>query len=174
MPIDPKYIHAMLSAAAKEPVADTRGKLLESVAEYVFKEVGCPVRTNLTSPLGAQQIDLAVAHLGALGPVPTFFLVECKYWESPVDSAAVGYFLNTCKDRKVQLGVIISKHGITGDPREASAAHSLAFGASATGVNLVVLRESDLIAVTSDGDFVEMLVMAWMEAAATGGVGSPP
>ncbi|MHA0284840.1 restriction endonuclease [Mycobacterium sp. C3-094] len=163
----------MLSAAANQPVADTRGKLFESVAEYVFKEVGCPVRKNLTSPLGAQQIDLAVAHLGALGPVPTFFLVECKYWEVPVDSAAVGYFLNTCKDRRVKLGVIISKHGITGDPQEASAAHSLAFGASSLGVHLVVLKESDLLAVTSDGDFVEMLVMAWMEAAATGGVGRP-
>jgi hypothetical protein len=147
--------------------------LFESVAEYLFKEVGCPVRKNLISPLGAQQIDLAVAHLGALGPVPTFFLVECKYWEVPVDSAAVGYFLNTCKDRRVKLGVIISKHGITGDSQEASAAHSLAFGASLMGVHLVVLKESDLLAVTSDGDFVEMLVMAWMEAAATGAVGRP-
>jgi hypothetical protein len=73
----------------------------------------------------------------------------------------------------VKLGVIISKHGITGDLQEASAAHSLAFGASLLGVHLVVLKESDLLAVTSDGDFVEMLVMAWMEAAATGGVGRP-
>ena len=43
----------MLSAAANQPVADTRGKLFESVAEYVFKEVGCPVRKNLTSPLAS-------------------------------------------------------------------------------------------------------------------------
>jgi hypothetical protein len=123
--------------------------------------------------MGAEQIDLAVAHLGVLGPVPNFFLVECKYWESSVDSAAVGYFLNTCRGRQVRLGVIISKHGITGDAIEASRAHSLAFAASAQGVNLVVLKESDLLQLESDLDFIEMLVMAWMEAAATGGVGSP-
>lgn len=163
----------MLTNAANEPVADTRGKLFEAVAEYMFKEVGCSVRGNLINSLGAEQIDLAVAHLGVLGPVPTFFLVECKYWESRVDSAAVGYFLNTCRSRQVRLGVIISKHGITGDPAEASRAHSLAFAASAQSVNLVVLKESDLVRVTSDADFVEMLLMAWMEAAATGGVGNP-
>jgi hypothetical protein len=172
MPINPTQVQQLLTAAASEPIADTRGKMFEGVAEYVFTQVGCPVRRNLISPLGAQQIDLAVAHLGALGPVPNFFLVECKYWESPVDSAAVGYFLNTCRDRQVRLGVIISKHGITGDQAEASRAHSLAFGASVHGVNLVVLKESDLLRLTSDGEFVEMLLMAWMEAAATGGVGT--
>lgn len=174
MPINPIQVQQMLAEAANEPVAATRGMLFEAVAEYVFQEVGCPVRTNLINPLGAEQIDLAVAHLGVLGPVPNFFFVECKYWESPVDSAAVGYFLNICRSRRVRLGVIISRHGITGDPADASRAHSLAFGASAEGVNLVVLRESDLLGLTCDREFVEMLLMAWMAAAATGGVGSLP
>jgi hypothetical protein len=164
----------MLTDAAAEPVADTRGKAFEAVAAYLFREVGCPVRTNLISPLGSQQIDLAVAHLGALGPLPGFFLVECKYWERAVDSAAVGYFLNTCRDRLVQLGIIISKQGITGDPADATRAHSLAFGASVSGTKLVVIKESDLLAITSDGDFVTMLIEAWMGAAATGGVGTVP
>jgi hypothetical protein len=173
MPLNPIQIQQMLLAAANEPIADTRGKIFEGVAEYVFKEVGCAVRGNLINPMGAEQIDLAVAHLGVLGPVPNFFLVECKFWESPVSSAAVGYFVNTCRSRQVRLGVIISKLGITGDAAEASNAHSLAFAASAQGVNLVVLRESDLLKVTSDDEFVNMLLMAWMQAAATGGVGSP-
>lgn len=173
MPLNPIRVQKMLSAAANEPVADTRGKMFEGVAEYIFRAVGCVVLGNLISPMGAEQIDLAVSHLGVLGPVPTFFFVECKYWESPVDSAAVGYFINTCRSRQVRLGVIISKHGITGDPGEASSAHSLAYAASAQGVNVVVLKESDLLKVKSDSEFVEMLLMAWMEAAATGGVGSP-
>jgi hypothetical protein len=148
MPLNPIRVQEMLFAAANEPVADTRGKMFEGAAEYIFKEVGCVVRGNLINPMGAEQIDLAVAHLGVLGPVPYFFFVECKYWESPVDSAAVGYFINTCRSRQVRLGVIISKHGITGDAGEASNAHSLAFAASAHGVNLVVLRESDLLKVS--------------------------
>jgi hypothetical protein len=173
MPLNPIRVQKMLAAAAAEPVADTRGKMFEGVAEYIFKEVGCVVRGNLISPLGAEQIDLAVAHLGVLGPVPYFFFVECKFWESPVDSAAVGYFINTCRSREVRLGIIISKHGITGDASDASHAHSLAYAASAHGVNLVVLKENDLLQAKSDNEFVEMLLTAWMEAAATGGVGRP-
>jgi hypothetical protein len=150
---------------------DARGKAFERVAAYIFREIGCVVEPNLVNPLGAQQIDMAVAHLGALGPVPTFFFVECKYWEQSVDSAAVGYFLNTCKDRKVRLGVIISRSGITGSAEEATRAHSLAFAASADGLNVVVVRESDLLSAESDEEFVQALLRAWMRAAATGGVG---
>lgn len=173
MSLDPNHVRTLLSNAAAEPVADTRGKLFEAVAEYIFRNSGCSVRRNLTSPLGAEQIDLAVAHLGALGPIPTFFLVECKYWEKPVDSAAVGYFLNTCRSRQVRLGVIISRNGITGKADEASRANSLAYAASAHGVNLIVITEQDLIGINSDDEFIELILMAWMEAAATGGVGRP-
>lgn len=173
MPIDPVLVAAKLAQAAVEPVADTRGKLLEAVAEHMFAESGCTVRSNMISPLGAEQIDLAVAHFGSLGPVPTFFLVECKFWEKPVDSAAVGYFLNICSNRRVRLGVIVSRVGITGDKEEASRAHSLAISASARGVNLIVLAQHHLESVKSSEEFVELLLGAWMEAAATGGVGYP-
>jgi hypothetical protein len=135
--------------------------------------VGCPVRRNLITPLGSQQIDLAVAHLGALRPLPNFFLVECKYWELPVDSAAVGYFLKTCEDRRVALGIIVSRNGITGNAADASAAHSLAFASHCRGTNLAVIEEADLLSLTSDADLINMLVRAWMQAAATGAGGQP-
>ncbi|MDQ1172941.1 hypothetical protein QE430_001248 [Microbacterium testaceum] len=173
MPLDQNHVIRLLAEADAETIAANRGKKFESVAEYMFKETGCAVRGNLTSPMGSEQIDLAVAHLGILGPVPTFFLVECKYWRSTVDSKAVGYFLNTCRSRQVRLGVMISRNGITGDAAEATRAHSLAYAASANGLNLIVIHESDLVGVSSDAEFIDMLVMAWMEAAATGGVGRP-
>ena len=173
MPLDQKLVQHLISVAEQETVNDKRGKAFEKVAEYIFRTVGCTVRGNLVSPLGSQQIDLAVAHIGVLGPVPNFFFVECKYWEKPVDSAAVGYFLNTCRDRQVKLGVIVSRLGITGVKDEATRAHSLAFASAAHGVNLVVLKESDLLAATDDADFIETFMLAWMQAAATGGVGAP-
>jgi len=173
MSLDAAEVTRLLAAAEAETVADARGKAFEAVAEYVFRSLGCPVRRNLVTALGSQQIDLAVAHLGALGPVPTFFLVECKYWEKPVDSAAVGYFLNTCRDRRAALGVVISKHGLTGDKDDATHAHSIALGASFDGVRLIVLTEDDLRKAASDEHLIATLISAWLEAAATGKVGTP-
>lgn len=171
MAISSDVISAFIADAEAAPTADAKGKRFEDLAAYLFEQIRCPIRRNLVTPLGSQQVDLAVAHLGALGPVPNFFLVECKFWEKPVDSAAVGYFLKTCEDRRVALGVIISREGITGDPGDATAAHSLAFASHCRGTNLIVLREGDLLGLRSDSDFIDMLVRAWMGAAATGGVG---
>ena len=173
MPLTRREIVARIKDAESTTVADTRGKKFEDLAAYLFEGVKCPVRRNLANPLGSQQVDLAVAHLGVLGPVPTMFLVECKFWEKPVDSAAVGYFLKTCEDRNISLGIIISRHGITGDHADATAAYSLAYASHCRGTNLIVIEESDLLSVDSDADFVHMLVRAWMEAAATGSVGRP-
>lgn len=173
MALSQKEIAARLSDANSTKVAVARGKKFEDLAAYLFEGLKCPVRRDLISPMGAQQIDLAVAHLGALGPIPNMFLVECKFWEKPVDSAAVGYFLKTCEDRHIALGIIISRHGITGDHADATAAHSLAYASHCRGTSLVVIMESDLLAIRSDSDFVQMLVRGWMEAAATGSVGRP-
>lgn len=173
MPLTGKEIAARIKDAESTPIAVTRGKKFEDLAAFLFEGVQCPVRRNLVTPLGAQQIDLAVAHLGALGPVPSMFLVECKFWEKPVNSAAVGYFLKTCEDRRISLGIIISRHGITSDQADTTAAYSLAYASHCRGTNLVVIQESDLLTVNSDADFIDLLVRAWMEAAATGAVGRP-
>lgn len=56
---------------------------------------------------------------------------------------------------------------------DSTAAHSLAYASHCRGTNLVVIEESDLLTVDSDADFIQMIVRAWMEAAATGSVGRP-
>lgn len=173
MPLNRNEIAGRLQEIETTSVADTRGKKFENLASYLFEEIECPVERNLISPLESQQIDLAVAHLGALGPVPNFFLVECKHWEKPVDSAAVGYFLKTCEDRRASLGIIFSKSGITGDPADGTAANSLSFASHFRGTSLVVLDKNDLLKIDSNSDFILMLVRAWMRAAATGAVGRP-
>ena len=171
--IDAAEVLRQLTAGAAIKVADARGKAFEHLAEYMFTELGCQVRANLISPFHSEQIDLAVAHIGDLAPLPNFFLVECKYWEKPIDSAAVGYFINTCQNRSVPLAVIISKIGMTGNSTDATAAHSLAYAASMRGTHLILLTESDLLSVTNNSDLAIKLIRAWMEAVATGGVGSP-
>jgi hypothetical protein len=150
---------------------DSRGKAFEALAEFIFTCIGCPNERNLVSPMRAEQVDLAACHMGVLAPLPTFFLVECKYWDKPLDSAGVGYFINTCSSRKVSLGIIMSKEGITGSAGDATYAHSLAYGASANGLHLILLTLEHLKRLKCNEDLIDLLRSAWIRAAATGAIG---
>ncbi|MDQ0375977.1 restriction endonuclease [Cellulomonas humilata] len=161
----------MLAEIDAQATNDSRGKSFEALAEYLFLSLGCRTKRNITSPLHAEQLDLVAAHLGALNPLPTFFIVECKWWDRKVDSAAVGYFVNTCRSRKAKLAIVFARNGLTGSSRSQTAAHSVAFGAANDGVHLIVVTEADIAGLTSNDDFAAMLIDAWIMAVAGAGVG---
>lgn len=154
-----------------QPTSDAKGKAFETLADYLFSCLGCRTQRNITSPLHAEQLDLVGVHMGALDPLPNFFIVECKYWEQKVDSAAVGYFINTCRSRKTKLAIIFARNGLTGSKADQTAAHSVALGAVSDGVHLIVVTEADIASFTSNEDFAYMLIDAWIRAAAGAGVG---
>lgn len=154
-----------------QTTSDAKGKAFEDLADYLFACLGCRTKRNITSPLHSEQLDLVGIHVGALVPLPTFFIIECKYWEDRVDSKAVGYFINTCRSRKAKLAIIFAKNGLTGSKEEQNAAHSVAFGAANDGVHLIVVTEADIAGFASNEDFANMLIDAWMLAAAGAGVG---
>jgi len=172
--LQPSEVQRLLAVANTASTNDPKGKAYEALAQYVFECVPeVVVERNQTSPLLSQQIDLVVCHWGSMAPLATVFFVECKFWEHPVDSAAVGYFITTCEQRMrfPAVGIILSPHGVTGDPTKATAAHSLAFGASVKGVTLIVLTTDDLLGLTSAADLVDLLRHLYTKAVATGGIG---
>ncbi|WP_181009860.1 restriction endonuclease [Ornithinimicrobium sufpigmenti] len=154
-----------------QSTSDAKGKAFEALAEFLFQCLGCRTKRNITSPLHSEQLDLVGVHLGALNPLPTFFIIECKYWEDKVDSKAVGYFINICRSRKAKLAIIFSKNGLTGSAKDQTAAHSIAFGAANDGIHLILVTEADIERLSSDDDFANMLIDAWILAAAGAGVG---
>jgi hypothetical protein len=170
-PITSAEVARQVAAIDAMAIADARGKAFEGFTEFLFTSIGCPNQRNVTSPLHSEQVDLAVCHMGALDPLPNFFLVECKYWDDPLTSAGVGYFINTCASRRVRLGIIVAKNGITGDAAAVTYAHSLAYGASARGVNLILLTLDHLNKLTCNEDLVDTLRHSWIRAMATGGIG---
>lgn len=164
-------IATRLAHIKAQTTADAKGKAFEALADYLFTCLGCRTRRNITSPLHSEQLDLVGVHVGALNPLPNFFIIECKYWDEKVDSKAVGYFANTCRSRKTKLAIIFAKNGLTGSKKDQTAAHSVAFGAANDGVHLIVVTEADIAGFTCDDDFANMLIDAWMMAAAGAGVG---
>lgn len=154
-----------------QTTTDAKGKAFEALADYLFTCLGCRTRRDISSPLHSEQLDLVGVHVGALSPLPNFFIVECKYWDQKVDSKAVGYFTNTCRGRKTKLAIIFARNGLTGSKAAQTAAHSVAFGAANDGVHLIVVTEADIAGFTCNEDFANMLIDAWMMAAAGAGVG---
>lgn len=71
----------------------------------------------------------------------------------------------------MELGVVVSPHGITGKKDAARAAHSLAYGASAASLHLLVLTTADLLALADDKALIKLLRELYLQALASGGVG---
>jgi hypothetical protein len=177
VPFDPAHVAALLDAADAAPNHQAQGALYEEACDYIFSEIpGCLVERNVTNIFQTQQIDLAVGCLpvpGGLGLFPTVFLVECKDWDKPVDSATLGYFISILHGRAIRLGVLIAANGITGSAEDMRNAHALGFQHGSVGLNVLVLTAAELRAVTTIEAFVDLLHRRFVRAAASGGIGVP-
>ncbi|MFI5783548.1 hypothetical protein [Nocardia sp. NPDC051570] len=158
--------------AASALDTDTQGKAYERLIVYLFESTpGCIAEPNVISAFGSEQVDVAVGNLRVPdGPalLPATLLVECKDWSKPVDSNTLGYFINTLRDRSVEVGLMFAGHGITGDPRDFTYAHSLLIQASARGIRVLVVTTDEIAALTSSTDFVNLLNRRHLRAVASG------
>jgi len=167
----------LLAAAETAPHSQAKGKCYEDLVCYLFQSVpGCIVERDITSIFDTEQIDLAVGnlhHSDGLGLLPAVFLVECKNWEQPVDSQAVGYFFNILANRSIELGIIVAAQGVTGDLITGRHAHALGIGAAGRGIKMIVITTDDLRNVSCVADFVRLLHSRYLRAVATGQLGAP-
>ena len=112
MGLEPVAVRRYLHEAATGSTADAQGKAYEALAVHLFESVpGCFAERDIISFFGAEQIDVAVGNPrlpDGLPLLPTVLIVECKDWARPVDSKAVGYFINILANRGVEAGVLIA------------------------------------------------------------------
>jgi len=172
-----KNIRAHLATAAAAPNSDAKGKAYEALAVCLFSGVpGCIVERDVTNPLGTEQIDLAVGNRAGedgLFLLPRVFVVECKDWDRPVDSASVGYFLNILAGRSIEVGILIAANGITGGLWDKTNAHALGLAAAPRGIRLIVITTKEIASLSSVADFIDLLHHRLLRAYATGAVGAP-
>lgn len=177
MPFDPLQLQQLLDAAEAATSVSDQGKLYEDACEYLFRTIpGCIVERNITGIFQTQQIDLAVGctgEPGGLGLFPRIFLVECKDWDKPVDSTAVGYFMSILQGRAIHLGILVAANGITGSSTDMRNAHALGLQHSSIGLNILVITTAELRALISTADLIELLHRRFLRAAASGGIGVP-
>lgn len=115
-------ISAHLKRAA-DPANSTylRGRAYEDVLVHIFQAVpGCDTQRNSLNRFASEEVDISVMNFrdyDGLRALPEIFLVECKNWSDPVDSATVSTFATKIRHRGCTLGVLVAANGVTGDPR---------------------------------------------------------
>ncbi|WP_170191978.1 restriction endonuclease [Saccharothrix syringae] len=149
-----------------------RGRAYEDALAYVFKSIpGCDIQRNSLNQFLSEEIDLSVMNfqdLDGLRALPEIFLVECKNWSEPVDSATVTTFASKIRHRGCTLGVLVAANGVTGDPHQRTAAYQSAALALAEKTRILLLTTDDLHGLTCARDVVVLLHRRLLDLVAAG------
>ncbi|HEV2345500.1 MAG TPA: restriction endonuclease [Actinocrinis sp.] len=171
-------VHSELRRAADRALtAGERGRALENAAAYAFSAVpGCEVRGRRTiDPWQSAEIDLLVGNRkreDGLFYLPEIILVECKSSVHPVPVPDVRDFAFKVKHRDLKLGILIVAAGATGARDRRSAAHHTAAIAAALGTRILLVTTRELMAISTAGEFVELLHEKYFQLAASGTFGA--
>lgn len=171
---DAAKIQQLLALGAdKSLTTKARGDALEDLFCYLLEELpGVRTRRNAIDFFKSSEIDIAVVNGKAaqwLCAFPYLFLIECKNWDKPVDSATVGAFKNKLDNRSIELGIIVATNGITGDEHERKSAHHIIDMAQAANRRILVITLEQLEAIRTTEEFESLLVDRLLTLAATGG-----
>ncbi|WP_424894210.1 restriction endonuclease [Streptomyces sp. SAI-124] len=165
---DTRKLMAFLRSA-QNPANNTavRGRSYEDALDFLFSQVpGCQVQRNSLNQFKSEEIDLSVSNFreqGGLKMLPEIFLVECKNWSSPVDSATVTTFSSKVRRRGCSVGVLVAASGVTGDPIEKTAAYHQAGQSLAEGTKLLLITSADLSKLTKVSELVDLLHRRYLD-----------
>ncbi|WP_329211444.1 restriction endonuclease [Streptomyces sp. NBC_00683] len=138
-----------------------RGRFYEDVLEYLFSNVpGCQAQRNSLNQFISEEVDLSISNFrepDGLKMLPEIFLVECKNWSAPVDSAAVAFFATKIRHRGCSLGVLVAANGVTGDPVQKTSAFHQASLSLFEGVKILLVTSDDISKIATTQDFVSLL-----------------
>ncbi len=138
-----------------------RGDALEDLICYLLEKLsGVQTRRNVVDRSKSCEVDVIVINCqhGWMAQYPKVFFVECKNWGKPVDSKVLRDFAMKMEDRFVEVGVLVTANGITGDPAALTAAHQEIVIQQAKGRRIVVVNVDKLRTITMASEFEQLLV----------------
>lgn len=176
MAISADTIQAYSAAIGSASNTYEQGRAHEDLAVHLFESVpGCRVERNVMNDFRTEEVDVAVGNdriPAGLPGIANVILVECKDWSRPVDSQAVGYFINKLANRSVELGILLATSGIAGQDVHQHAV-ALGIGAIARGIKLLLITNDDIASLGTTADFIELVNRRYLRAVATGTIGLP-
>lgn len=155
-----KKIAARLVQGDTATTAKDKGDALEDVLQMTFCSLpGVSVlRRNFVDSSGGMEIDLLLYNNVRLSPVsflPEFVLVECKNWATKVNSATVRDFIGKLRACKLTVGILVAANGITGDPRDQTAANDIIRQAfDSDSIKVLLIKRTDIEAFRSTDQII--------------------
>lgn len=176
MTISSDSIKAHLAAVAEGADTYEQGRAHEDLAVHLFDSVpGCRAERTSLNVFKSEEVDVVVWNDRVRTGLPglaNVILVGCKGWSRPLNSQAVGDFVNKLANRSVELGILIVTNAIAG--REGNRYTVAAgIGPIARGRKLIVITKDDLMGLSSTADFVELVNRRYLRAVAAGTIGLP-
>jgi hypothetical protein len=149
-----------------------RGRAFEQLFAHFLEPVPSVVfQRDTVNFAQSDEIDIAVAHnpwQSGLGCYPSLFLVEAKNWDADVDSPSISVFTEKLRARCIELGILFTTRGVTGEPASRRAAHEQAASALRDGIRLVLITVDDVLRLRTSEEFTLLLVKRVLGLAASG------
>jgi hypothetical protein len=156
--IDQAHVRTFIDAGLNGATTLEQGRALENLICYVFGLVpGIAItHRNAMNFFKTEEIDVAIYNED-IRSLPNIILVEAKNWSNRVGSAEVSWFLTKLQRRGLDLGILITTLGITGDADDLTRAHFEVAAALAQGVRLIVITTDELSALAHSDNLILLL-----------------
>lgn len=161
-PFPPGQLPQLIAAVRQADTTATKGRALEDLICALFSWVsGIEIaERNALNAFATEEVDVALWNDQAPDGfrfLPYTFLVECKNWSAAVGTAEVAYFVRRCQNHGCDHGFLIAANGITGEPRQLTAAHYELATALKDGIRIVVLTLDEIEALSATEDLIRLI-----------------
>lgn len=154
----------LLIQTANDPVSTTaeKGRAYEDLICYLFDTIpGVEItQRNEMNEFLTEEVDVAIWNnqkKNNLEFLPNIILAECKNWQSPVSSIELSWFASKLESRGRDFGILFANNGVTGNPAELTASHSIIARHLSAGRQIVVLTRTDVEQLAETRDLVRLI-----------------
>jgi hypothetical protein len=160
--ISQSTIQAYVESGSNSSTTADQGRALEDMICYIFEQVpGISItRRNDLNSFRTEEIDIALwndTHTDGFHFLPNIILVECKNWSSRVTSSEVNWFDAKLRNRGLDFGILVAMNGITGDPEQLTAAHSIVASALKESRRLLIIKGDELLPLRDSSELVRLV-----------------
>ena len=150
-----------------------QGQALENLVAYMFGKIpGVSITSKDTmNDFHTEEIDVAFwneKETHGVHFLPHIILVECKNWNRPASSIEVNWFDTKLKHRGLSCGVLVALNGITGEPADLTAAHSIIAASLLEQRTIIVIKSEDINAITDTAQLVKLFKEKLCQLAVSG------
>jgi hypothetical protein len=169
-------INGYLNAGNNGATTAVKGKAFEDLICYLFDLIpGVEItQRNRMNAFNTEELDVAIWNdkkPKGLFYLPHIVLIECKNWTNPVSSIEVNWFASKLESRGRDFGILVANNGITGDPADLTAAHSILARHLEKGRQIIVINRADIQQLADTRDLIKLIKEKLCLLAVSGTIG---